>query len=247
MESQRISIIVPTLNEAGAIVQTLATAHASSDVEIIVVDGGSQDGTVELVASLGVKVIRFSETPYAIASASRAHQMNAGAAFATGDILLFLHADTHLPADFDQSVRQTLAQPKTIAGAFELRIDAPLIGLRVIEKMVNWRSRYLQMPYGDQAIFLKADIFHRIGRFPEMPIMEDFELIRRLRQWGRISIVPASVLTSGRRWQALGVWRTTLINQITIVAYYLGFLRLELPAGIDAIAASVEIAKPIKF
>ncbi len=184
------------------------------NLEVIVVDGGSQDGTSQLAESLGVKVLS--------APAGRACQMNAGAKAATGDILLFLHADTRLPSGFDNLVRKALFAANTAAGAFELRIDASILGIRLIESGVNWRSRWLQMPYGDQAIFLKTEVFHDIGGFPQLPIMEDFELMRRLKRKGRIVIVPVPVMTSGRRWQKLGVLKTTLINQLVIVAYLLG-------------------------
>lgn len=214
MGTDLISIIIPVLNEARILPITLASTQLSVDVEVIVVDGGSQDGTVQLTHSLSVKVL--SHDP------PRACQMNAGAKAATGDILLFLHADTLLPSGFDTLVRQALKQPSAVAGAFELRIDGSLLGLRLIENGVNWRSRWLQMPYGDQAIFLKTELFHTIGGFPKLPIMEDFELMRRLKRQGRIVTIPVPVLTSGRRWQKLGVLKTTLINQMAIIAYFLG-------------------------
>jgi hypothetical protein len=110
----------------------------------------------------------------------------------------------------------------TIAGAFELKIDSEMPSLRIIEKMVNLRSRYLQMPYGDQAIFLKASVFQAIGGFSDLPIMEDFEFVRRLQPLGKIEIVPAPVVTSGRRWKKLGVLKTTLINQLIVLGYFLG-------------------------
>jgi rSAM/selenodomain-associated transferase 2 len=222
MKAPKISIIIPILNEATTIEETLIRLQDASEVEVIVVDGGSRDETVAIAKCVG-KVLKKSLPINVIsAAASRARQMNAGAAAATGDILLFLHADTHLPIGFDTLVRQALQNPGTIAGAFELRINAQLLGLRLIEKMVNVRSRFFSMPYGDQAIFLKATIFHEIGGFPEIPIMEDFEFMLRLRHQGRIALVPAPVLTSGRRWQKLGVVKTTLINQLIIVGYFLG-------------------------
>lgn len=208
----KISIIIPVLNEAKAIAQTINQAQNATAVEIIVVDGGSTDGTIETLSSFQV----------ISAPRSKAAQMNAGVAAARGDILLFLHADTHLPVGFDTWVRQTLAQPGIIAGAFQLKIDGQNPGLRVVEKMVNLRSRYCQMPYGDQAIFLKTTTFQQLGGFPNQPIMEDFELIRRLQRMGRIAIAPLPVITSARRWQKLGILKTTLINQIVIIAYFLG-------------------------
>jgi rSAM/selenodomain-associated transferase 2 len=148
--------------------------------------------------------------------------MNAGAAAATGEILLFLHADTRLPPQFDEMVVSALLVPGTIAGAFALHIDAPIKSLRLVEVGVNWRSRIMQMPYGDQAIFINKEVFHQIGGFPELPFMEDFEVMRRLRPMGRIAIIPQPVITSARRWQKKGVYKTTLMNQIAIVAYLLG-------------------------
>jgi rSAM/selenodomain-associated transferase 2 len=209
-----ISIVIPVLNEAATITTALTNIKNITESEIIVVDGGSQDETVELARFLGVKVI--------LSAPGRARQMNAGAEVAKGDLLLFLHADTRLPADFETLICQTLWRSSVVAGAFELQIDARLLGLRLIEKMANWRSHFCSLPYGDQAIFLKAEIFHRVGGFPDLPIMEDFEFIRQLKRLGRIAIVPKPVITSGRRWQKLGAIRTTAINQLVIVAYFLG-------------------------
>ncbi|WP_017318832.1 TIGR04283 family arsenosugar biosynthesis glycosyltransferase [Mastigocladopsis repens] len=214
LDIAKISIIIPVLNEARNIKQAIATTQQSRNVEVIVVDGGSKDDTVEIAKSLGVKVI--------FAPRGRAAQMNAGVVAATGEILLFLHADTRLSADFDIMVRTALQQPGVVAGAFAVRIDAPLWSLRLVEWGVNWRSHFLQMPYGDQAIFLTKEIFHRIGNFPQFPILEDFELIRRLKRAGKITIIPVPVLTSARRWLKNGVFQTTLTNQIIILSYLLG-------------------------
>lgn len=213
MEASQISIIIPVLNEAGKLAKTLANAKNASNVEVIVVDGGSQDQTVAIALSSGVKVL--------CSPTGRANQMNAGALAASGEILLFLHGDTLLPTGFDTLIRQAIASPDTIAGAFELRIDAHLWGLRLIEKIVNVRARWFSMPYGDQAIFFKNSIFQEVGGFPSLPIMEDFELMRRLRSLGKIAIVSAAVLTSGRRWQKLGIFKATLINQLIIIGYFL--------------------------
>jgi rSAM/selenodomain-associated transferase 2 len=213
---KNISIIIPVLNEAAIIEEALLRLqNTSEDVEIIVVDGGSKDNTVELVKALGVKVIS-SPVP------GRANQMNIGAAEATGDIYLFLHADTCLPIDYPNKIVKALSPSKIIAGAFELKIDGNERSLRLVEKMVNMRSRFFSMPYGDQAIFLKASIFKEVGGFSLLPIMEDFEFMLRLKRLGKIIIVPASVLTSGRRWKKLGVFKTTLINQLIIIGYFLG-------------------------
>ncbi len=222
MKAPKISIIIPVLNEAATIQETLARFEKASEVEVIVVDGGSRDDTVAIAMRVGKAIAKSLRIEVISAAAGRARQMNAGAAVASGDILLFLHADTHLPTSFDTLVRQALQNAGTVAGAFELRIDAQLRGLRLVEKMVNMRSHFLSMPYGDQAIFLKAATFHDLGGFPDLPIMEDFELMLGLRRQGRIMIVPAPVVTSGRRWQKLGVVKTTLINQLIIAGYFLG-------------------------
>lgn len=213
--SPAISIIIPVLNEASLIQANLQSLQASAQtVEIIVVDGGSRDQTVAVAKAAGIQVIETIQ--------GRATQMNAGAKAATGNILLFLHADTRLPGSFVDLVESTLALPQATAGAFELKIAGSEPSLRWVERGVQWRSRLLQLPYGDQALFLKAETFWQVGGFAELPIMEDFELVRRLQNLGQIVIVPAAVVTSGRRWQRLGTFRTTLINQLVIIAYFLG-------------------------
>ncbi|MCC5640478.1 TIGR04283 family arsenosugar biosynthesis glycosyltransferase [Nostoc sp. CHAB 5844] len=210
----QVSIIIPTLNEAGNIQGAIASTQSSTNIEVIVVDGGSSDDTVAIAQSLGAKVI--SSSP------GRAVQMNAGAAVASGEVLLFLHADTRLPFGFDALIRKALQQPGSVAGAFDLQIDASALGLRLVELGVKWRSRFLQMPYGDQAIFLTQKVFQQIGGFPELPIMEDFELIRTLNSTGRIVIINTPVVTSARRWLQKGIFQTTLLNQIIIIAYLFG-------------------------
>ncbi len=219
-ESAKISIIIPVLNEAENIGVVISSIQNAENIEIIIVDGGSQDNTVEIAQSLGVKVI--------VTQRGRSLQMNAGAKIATGEILLFLHGDTQLPLGFEQDVRNIWVNDNIIAGAFQLKIDAPEFSLRIIEKTVFWRSKYLQMPYGDQAIFVKASTFWEVGGFPEQAIMEDFELIRRLNCLGKIEILSSSVITSGRRWQRLGVFKTTLINQLVVIGYSLGIPPIKL-------------------
>ncbi|MEH1816259.1 MAG: TIGR04283 family arsenosugar biosynthesis glycosyltransferase [Nostoc sp.] len=214
IDAAKISIIIPAINEAGNIKKAIATTQANLNIEVIVVDGGSSDDTVAIAQSLNVKVI--SSSP------GRAVQMNAGAVAASGEILLFLHADTLLPTGFDEMIRTALQQPGTVAGAFKLRIDASLLSLRWVEWGVNVRSHFYQMPYGDQAIFLTKEVFQQIGGFPELPIMEDFELMRRLKGIGHIVIISTPVVTSARRWLQKGVLKTTLLNQIVIIAYLLG-------------------------
>jgi rSAM/selenodomain-associated transferase 2/rSAM/selenodomain-associated transferase 1 len=210
----QISIIIPTLNEAATIAETLAYFKGPGQPEVIVVDGGSQDDTVRLAAALGAKVIQTKP--------GKACQMNAGAAAAGGEVLVFLHADTRLPQNFSRQILAALNQNNVVAGAFRLHIDSGAVRIRLIEKAANWRSRYLKMPYGDQALFMKKALFQKIGGFAEVPIMEDFMLVRRLKRIGQIIILPESVITSPRRWIHLGVLRAWLINQLIVIAYYLG-------------------------
>lgn len=209
-----ISIIIPVLNEAANISKTLASIQPQNIIEIVVVDGGSEDDTVKIAKLSGVKVI--SSLP------GRARQMNQGATVASGDILLFLHGDTCLPPGFDVMIGQALEKPNIIAGAFAISLDAPSLCFRVLEAAINWRSLYFHMPYGDQGIFLRKKTFEEMEGFPEIPIMEDFELMRRLKSRGKITIIHAPVITSSRRWLRHGIWKTTLINQIIILAYLMG-------------------------
>jgi rSAM/selenodomain-associated transferase 2/rSAM/selenodomain-associated transferase 1 len=209
-----ISVIIPALNEAQNIAGTIASIGHGNNTEIMVVDGGSVDHTVSIAKTLGATVIESSPP--------RSRQMNRGADAASNKILLFLHADTLLPENFAQHVLDALAQPGVVAGAFELRIDSPFPFLRFIERIANWRSRYLKTPYGDQAIFMLSEVFHQMGGYPAMPIMEDFELIRRFQKIGDVLTLPVPVITSPRRWLNHGILKTTLINQLIVLSYFMG-------------------------
>ncbi len=208
-----ITVVIPTLNEERSLGKALDRVLMEPDVEVIVVDGASADATAALAEENGVRVIR--ESP------GRARQMNIGADRGAGEILLFLHADTLLPEGWARRVRETLSDSRTVAGAFELRIDSPMRGLRVIERLTRFRSTVLQTPYGDQALFVRREEFERVGGFPEIPIMEDFALVRKLGKLGRITTVPDAVLTSSRRWEELGIWRATAINQVMLAGFIL--------------------------
>lgn len=216
-----ISIIIPVLNEAAIITQTLERIKFNPQVEIIVVDGGSNDETVTLAKQKKVTVT-------IVAKKGRAAQMNAGAKIAQGDILLFLHSDTQLPDNYLEIVQKTLARSLAIAGAFSLKIDGKNLPLRLVEITVEMRSRFLSLPYGDQGLFLTKQTFQEIGGFADLPIMEDFEIVQRLKRQGKIAIAPATAVTSSRRWQKLGVLQTTAINQLIILGYYLGISPLKL-------------------
>ena len=209
-----ISVIIPTYNEEQHVSQILDRLRAADVREVIVVDSQSTDRTWELANAGSARVV--SSVP------GRGPQMNGGAAVATGNILLFLHADTTLPKGFENEIRNTLQRTNVVAGAFRLHIDAAGRLFRVLEYAINWRARWRCMPYGDQAIFLTADTFRRVGGYPDYPIMEDYELVRRLRRLGRVAIAPAAVTTSARRWLRLGIACTTLINQTCVVCYLIG-------------------------
>jgi len=209
MMTPSLSIIIPTLNEHENLPPALASCHPPEDVEIIVVDGGSTDGTCELVRQSGVTLVASEP--------GRGKQMNVGARMAKGEILLFLHGDTVLPEGYQAQILKVLELQGVVAGAFRLSIKGKPLSLRAIETVVNLRSRILQMPFGDQALFLRRGVFEQAGGFREISIMEDFDLVRRLRKRGEIGIAERPVVTSGRRWERLGPWRTTLMNQIAML------------------------------
>ena len=209
-----ISVIIPALNEAHNLADTINSIGHGNNTEIIVVDGGSSDDTVSIARQLGATVIDSSPP--------RSRQMNQGADSASKNILLFLHADTILPENFDCYVLDALEQSDVVAGAFKLCIDSPAPSLKFVERIANWRSRYLKMPYGDQAIFMFSNVFHQVGGFLNIPIMEDFELIRRFQKIGEVMTLPVPVITSPRRWLKHGILKTTLINQMIVLLYFLG-------------------------
>jgi len=214
----RISFIIPVYNEARAIHGSLArllTDHRGEPLEVIVVDGHPSGTT------LGA--IRHRQVAKITAPKGRAVQMNAGAAAARGDILLFLHADTLLPPDGLHLIRRTLAQQNVVGGAFDLGIESGRRAFRLIETVVSLRTRLTKIPYGDQAIFLDSRFFHEIGGFKAIPIMEDVELMRRIKRLGKkIAVIPRPVQTSPRRWETDGILYGTLRNWALITLYLAG-------------------------
>jgi rSAM/selenodomain-associated transferase 2/rSAM/selenodomain-associated transferase 1 len=206
-----ISVVIPALEEAGRIGALVDALRAVWGVEVLVADGGSADETPALAAGHGARVI--------VCGRGRAIQMNAGAAAAMGEILLFLHADTQLPAGWADAVREALRKPSVGVGAFSFATDSPLRSLRAIERLANWRGRRLGIVFGDQALFCRRGDFEAAGGFPEQPLLEDWELVRRLRRRGKAVILPQAVVTSARRWHERGPWRTSLKNASITLAY----------------------------
>jgi uncharacterized protein len=202
-----LSVIIPALDEAKRI-ETAVRRALCRDAEVLVVDGGSRDGTREAAVRAGA---RFLGSPK-----GRGVQQNHGAKAARGRVLLFLHADTLLPEEYVNHVFEAFLERRAGLGAFRFKMDVKRPEARIVEALVNFRSCYLGMPYGDQALFIRKSLFEKVGGFPEVPIAEDYFFVRSLRRQGRIVISRAAVTTSARRWQSLGFLRTILINQIIL-------------------------------
>ena len=211
-----LSIIVPVLDEAELIAEALAALAPlrARGSEVIVVDGGSRDRTLELARPHADQVIA--------APRGRASQMNAGAAVARGDVFLFLHADTRLPEDADRLVLAGLDRPDRAWGRFDILIAGRSALLRVVAASINVRSRLSGIATGDQAMFMRRDAFARLGGFPDLPLMEDVALSRRLKRLSRPLCIGARATTSGRRWETRGVMRTILLMWRLRLSYFLG-------------------------
>ena len=212
---QRVSVIIPTLNEAGHLAETLRHVAAANPHEVIIADGGSTDETMDLATSAGAGIVH--STP------GRGAQLNAGARHATGELLFFLHADTLPPPSYTSSIADTLRSPQTIAGSFRFALREPRPAMAgIIERLTRWRSEQRNLPYGDQGIFIRRAMFEAIGCFPEWPLLEDLEFIRRARRHGSIVIHQSRIQTSGRRWQRGGFVTTFMRHQMILLGYYSG-------------------------
>ena len=221
-----VSVIIPTFNEAENLAKLLPRLHASRPLEILVADGGSSDDSQSIAECHGARIIPdpsfIIHHSSFILSSQRARQMNTAARAATGDFLLFLHADTTPPENFPQIIRDTMAKTEVIAGAFRFALSGSLLAKGVIEKLVALRCVLWHSPYGDQGLFLRRSVFEAQGGFPEWPILEDVHFVRQLKRLGRIAITSQAALTSARRWQQHGVLRTFLQHQMILGAYQLG-------------------------
>jgi len=215
-----ISIIIPAFNEENNIESTINNVkQAKTAIEIIVVDGGSSDSTIEKAKKAGAATL--------ISEKSRGKQLNYGASVAKGEILLFLHADTILPDDYHIEINDIINNMGHSLGAFKIRINSKLRGIKMVEFFINLRTTLFKLPFGDQAFFIKASLFKEIGGFLPIPLMEDFEFIKRAKKSTDLIISKSCVITSGRRWEKKGILRTTLLNNFNMFAFSMRLLSPE--------------------
>ena len=212
--AEALAIVVPMLDEAATLPALLVhlAGWRARGCEVVLVDGGSRDDSVAMARAAGLRVV--------VAERGRARQMNAGAQACGGALLLFLHADTRLPEAADAMVRAALAVQAW--GRFDVRIDGRPLMLRVVAALMNLRSRLSGIATGDQAIFVRREVFEALGGFPDQPLMEDIELSCRLLRVSRPACLRARVRTSGRRWEQRGVWRTIALMWRLRWAYWRG-------------------------
>jgi rSAM/selenodomain-associated transferase 2 len=212
----KLAVVIPALDEADRIEETVGSATAPG-VEVIVVDGGSTDDTVERASRAGARVIE--------SASGRARQLALGAAACGAEAIVFLHADTHLPPGFARAVRDALAEPAAVGGCFRLRFDAPTPGLRLIEWGARLRVALASLPYGDQALFVRRSVLEAIGGVPEVPFMEDLDLAQAMKHHGPLACLAHPVTSSARRYREGGVLRTMLRNWVALAAGRLGLDR----------------------
>ena len=210
-----LCIVMPVLDEAQSLAPRLLDLQGLRErgARVVVVDGGSRDATWTIASAYADLALS--------APRGRASQMNAGAAACPADVLLFLRADTALPADADQLVGRAL-QERSGWGRFDVHIDSDRPLLRLVGFMMNWRSRFSGIATGDQAMFIRRDLFQQVGGFPELPLMEDIALSKALKRHGRPACLRQRVTTSARRWERGGVWRTIFLMWSLRAAYFLG-------------------------
>lgn len=218
----KIAIIIPVLNEQDALPRLLTNLLRMPFDDIIVVDGGSQDETVD-VAKQFLNQASPGRLQVVASAPGRAVQMNAGATKTQAEILVFLHADTELPGHAPYGIRQALADASCVGGRFDVRFPNDSGWAWVISRMMNLRSRWTGICTGDQAIFVRRSIFERLGGFADIPLMEDIELSKRLKKTGRMIALPDTVTTSFRRWQQGGPLRTILRMWTLRLLYWIGW------------------------
>ena len=214
-----ISVIIPTLNEHSVLAKTLTHTASLGCDEIIVVDGGSTDHTVPTTRAFCTDVPRVR---LITAPRGRARQMNEGAKASRGDVLLFLHADTQLPQDPGRLIESAFADPAVVGGRFDVRFASSSLWSRIISAFMNRRSRLTGISTGDQALFVRRQVFEQLGGFADIPLMEDIDFSRRLKQAGRIATLRETVTTSFRRWETQGPLRTILLMWTLRFLYWAG-------------------------
>jgi len=209
----RVSVIIPALNEERLLPRAIDSVSPFA-AEVLVVDGASGDRTVEVAGSAGTRILSGCR--------GRAPQLNCGARAAAGDILLFLHADCALGLGAGQAIAGALADPAVIGGCFSLRVDSEETAMRWVGFGSNLRARFLGLPYGDQALFVWRRDFEAAGGFRDIPLMEDVDLVLRLRRRGRLVCLPETVTTSPRHWESRGPTLTTLLNWLALLLFLAG-------------------------
>jgi rSAM/selenodomain-associated transferase 2 len=213
--SLKVSVVIPTYNESTVLAETLTRLKQHHPFETIIGDGGSEDDTADIARHHEVTVVQSRR--------GRAAQMNAGAEAAKGDLLLFLHADSYISPKGYQKMIETMANGPYLGGAFSLQIDSPLPAFKRIARWANWRSRYLNLVYGDQGIFVQREIFNDLKGFSPLPICEDLDFFRRLKKRGPVVLLKENAFTSPRRWLAEGVGFTTFRNIAIVTLFLMGF------------------------
>lgn len=230
-DSSAIDVVIPTLDECEWISSTLESLFAGArgtSLDVLVVDGGSLDGTPELARAHGARVVGSAP--------GRAQQLQAGLEATAGDVVVFVHADTRLPEGWADALLRAVARPGCVGGAFDFAFErepgAPR-ALAWVEWGARLRSRWLVLPYGDQALFARRSELEAIGGVPQTPVMEDLDLVARLRRRGRLARLPLAAYTSPRRHLERGVWRTALSHSLAAVVWWLGAPRAQLREWLD--------------
>ena len=222
LEGAALSVVIPTLNEAETLPRLLASLRGDHPLDVLVVDGGSRDGTRDIARRFGVPVLQ--------AEPGRARQLNRGAAATHGEWLWFLHADSILPPDWADQLHEAMAAPRLVGGAFRVRIAALGLRYRVLDGWGWLRSALCRTCYGDQGLFVRRPVFERLGGFDDLPALEDLAFSERMRRAGPVALLRGPIRTSARRWERHGWWRTVGEHSAAVIRYHLRRDRRRVPA-----------------